>query len=65
MTLPAHFSQQLERLIDVFGVPGVLAEIAHVCEMKADGYRTLREDEQSALVWDGHARLIDRTVGEF
>lgn len=51
-------ADELEALIDTYGLASVLEHIAEICHEKADHLRSNWQDARSGRVWDKDAKVI-------
>lgn len=49
----------IEHLIDKYGLEGICDAISHICNEKADHARSNWQDEPMAKVWEKNAKLFD------
>jgi len=60
----ARGSEELEALVDGFGLSTVLDMLRDICHEKADHIRTNWQDNELAASWDRDGRFIDRIVAK-
>lgn len=52
----------LERMVDAYGLEGVLYALADICVEKADHLRSNWQDERTAKYWDKRVVRVTRTA---
>lgn len=57
-------SEQLEKLIDRFTLPQIVAHLANICREKAQHIRENWQDERTAKVWDKNAKQLENVTGK-
>lgn len=56
---------QLEKLMDVLTLPGLLQVAAQICEEKASHLRENWQDERAAKLWEKNAKQLSAVSGKF